>query len=65
MLLSPPGYKDQEQQPARATKLLTKMDGEEQNVKNTAPGLNKDGAAGILAPDTGTQLRDAQDKFAD
>ena len=65
MLLSPPGYKDQEQQPARATKLLTKMDGEEQNVKNTAPGLNKDGVTGTLAPDTATQLGNAQDELAD
>ena len=33
--------------------------------ENIALEQNKDGAAGILAPDTGTQLRDAQDKFAD
>ena len=33
--------------------------------KNTAPRLNKDGTAGILAPDTETQLRDAQAVFAD
>ena len=41
------------------------MDGEVQYVKNTAPGLNKDGATGILAPNTGTQLGDAQAEFAD
>ena len=59
-----PGYKDQEQQPARASELLTKVDGEERNVKNTAPGLNEDGATGTLAPDPGTQLGTARDEFA-
>ena len=59
-----PGHKYQEQQPPRVTKLLTKVYGEERYVKNTAPGLNKDRAAGILALDTGTQLGDAQAKFA-
>ena len=41
------------------------VDGEERNVKNTALGLNEGRAAGTLAPDTGTQLGEAQDKFAD
>ena len=50
-----PGHKYQEQQPARATKLLTKVYGEEWNVKITAPRLNKDGTTGTLAPDAGTQ----------
>ena len=58
-----PGYKDQGQQPARATKLLTKVDGEEQYIKITAPGLTEDGATGTLALDAGTQLGEAQDKF--
>ena len=35
-----PGYKYQEQQPDRATKLLTKVYGEEQNFKINALGLN-------------------------
>ena len=52
-------------QPARATKLLTKVNGEERSVKHTGSGLNKDGATGTLAKDTVTQLRDAQDEFAD
>ena len=33
--------------------------------KNIVPEPNKDRAAGTLAPDTGTQLREIQDKFAD
>ena len=56
MLLSPPGYKDQEQQPARATKLLTIVDGEERYVKNTAPGQNKDRVTGTLAPESKPSL---------
>ena len=60
-----PDYKDQEQQPARAKKLLTKVDGEERYVKNTAPGLNEGGATGTLALDARTQLGEAQDEFAD
>ena len=44
---------------------VCQVDGEERNVKNTAPGLNKDGATGTLSPDTRTQLGEAQDEFAD
>ena len=44
---------------------VCQVDGEEQNVKNTAPGLNKDGVTGTLAPDTATQLGNAQDELAD
>ena len=41
------------------------LDGEELYVKNTALGLNQDRAAGTFTPDSGTQLREAQDQFAD
>ena len=41
------------------------MDGEERYVKNTATELNEDGATGILAQDTGTQLGDAQAELTD
>ena len=49
--------------PARATKLLNKVYRDERKVKITAPGLNKDGATGTLAPDARTQLGEAQEQI--
>ena len=54
-----------------ATCTLTKLQllkapmGGRVSVTNTAPGLNEDRSAGILAPDAGTQLGAAQDECAD
>ena len=58
-----PGHKYQEQQPARATKLLTKVYREERKIKITTPGLNKDRATGTLAPDTRTSRGEAQEQI--
>ena len=44
---------------------VCQVDREERNVKNTAPELNEEWATGTFAPDTWTQLGEAQDKFAD
>ena len=59
------GLQDGEHQPARATKLLSKVNGVKRSIKNTAPRLNEDGATEILDLDARTQLGDAQDEFAD
>ena len=46
-----------------ANTAVCQVDGEERNVKNTAPGLNEDRATGTLDPDVGTQLGAARVKF--